>query len=318
MQEHVHESTVALTFVHKRWYLSQQLLHTQLAPECTTLPLAQRWMLTLALQVASNSSGTSTMTFNFMSAKHHGRVLDSITLTNTLRRDKVCRYCWSRTGGHVRAYASRRGTCTPSTDVHDLKWLRHHRKKLRKKHWKHEKKEAKEHHHHHHQDHHDKHHHLHSYELADQQDTGRVAGSAQLRQGALLPADSQLADAAAHTTGEAWAPAERDDACNGLSAVQAARCRADSGLQAAAQRAQIFLQDLQPQRSAAGAPELQTAAQASTQRVAQGSRHEHGDAELSEAIMAAAGAEIDAQSDDGSAPDDLSLTQSYRRAAARA
>jgi hypothetical protein len=82
----------------------------------------------VCVQVNNASGGASAMTFEFVAAKH-GKVLDRLTLHNTLRRDGVCSYCFSRTGGFVRAGSRVRGACDPSTSTWDLKRLRRERKR---------------------------------------------------------------------------------------------------------------------------------------------------------------------------------------------
>ena len=63
------------------------------------------------------------MKFEFVSAKHHGKVLDKVTLHNTLRRDGICSYCYSRSNGMVLPGLQQRGACSPSTDTTDLQRL---------------------------------------------------------------------------------------------------------------------------------------------------------------------------------------------------
>ena len=70
------------------------------------------------MQVDDKPDESSALSFEFVDAKH-GTVLDSITLHNTLRKDRVCSYCYSRTGGAPLA-AGVRAACSPSSDTSDL------------------------------------------------------------------------------------------------------------------------------------------------------------------------------------------------------
>lgn len=74
----------------------------------------------------SDPSGASTLTMDFIETKG-GAVSDSVTLTNTLRRDGDCRFCYSRSGGMVSGPVggaeARPGACSPSSDLSDVRWL---------------------------------------------------------------------------------------------------------------------------------------------------------------------------------------------------
>lgn len=86
------------------------------------------------MQVSNAADGASSMAFEFESAKHD-KVHDRVTLTNTLRRDRVCRYCYSRTGGMVRAGSSQRGACSPPHDIADLELLHDERSVVEGSEW---------------------------------------------------------------------------------------------------------------------------------------------------------------------------------------
>lgn len=74
----------------------------------------------------SDPSGASTLTMDFIETKD-GTVSDSVTLTNTLRRDGDCRFCYSRSGGMVSGPVggaeARPGACGPPSDLSDVRWL---------------------------------------------------------------------------------------------------------------------------------------------------------------------------------------------------
>jgi hypothetical protein len=73
----------------------------------------------VCMQVADDKDGTGTITFEFVAAKHN-KVHDRVTLRNTLRRDGVCSYCFSRTDGMRRGGSTEAGACSPSSDISDL------------------------------------------------------------------------------------------------------------------------------------------------------------------------------------------------------
>lgn len=75
----------------------------------------------------SDPSGASTLTVDFVETKD-GSVSDSITLTNNLRRDGTCAFCYSRSDGMVSGPAAaggapRAGACSPPSSLEDLQWL---------------------------------------------------------------------------------------------------------------------------------------------------------------------------------------------------
>lgn len=75
----------------------------------------------------SDPRGVSKLTVEFVEAKD-GSVTDSVSLTNSLRRDGVCWYCYSRSRGIVTGPADtagelRRGSCGAEAGLDDLQWL---------------------------------------------------------------------------------------------------------------------------------------------------------------------------------------------------
>lgn len=70
------------------------------------------------VQVEDKPDESSTLKFEFVDAET-GAALDSITLRNTLRKDRVCSFCYSRTGGAPPA-GGMPGACAPSSDTSDL------------------------------------------------------------------------------------------------------------------------------------------------------------------------------------------------------
>jgi hypothetical protein len=72
--------------------------------------------------VEDAADGSSKMTFDFVAAKH-GKVLDTITLTNTLRREHRCHFCYSYTGGRVPSCTHVQPECSPPENTADLEKL---------------------------------------------------------------------------------------------------------------------------------------------------------------------------------------------------
>eukprot|EP00892_Ulva_mutabilis_P006097 jgi/Ulvmu1/385/UM001_0392.1 len=74
----------------------------------------------------SSPLGVSALTIEFIRADGSS-VRDTVTLTNSLRRDRVCSYCYSRSRGLVVGSAAgaepRLGACAPSTSLEDIEWL---------------------------------------------------------------------------------------------------------------------------------------------------------------------------------------------------
>lgn len=73
------------------------------------------------LQIDDAADGTSKATLAFVAAESR-RVRDSIVLRSTLRRDRTCAFCYSRTGGRIPG--SRAPGACGAGDTSDLDGLR--------------------------------------------------------------------------------------------------------------------------------------------------------------------------------------------------